>query len=275
MVHSSSTTIMAVYTTDHAPSVLQTHSWRTIANSAAYLLPYLRPNMKVLDLGCGPGSITVDLAKHVPQGHVTGVEYVSDPLDGARALAKSRGVDNVNFVVGDIHKLDFPDDSFDLVHVHQVLQHITNPVQALREMRRVAKSNGGIVAARESAAFTWYPDNERLSRGHELSQSIAKARGGNPTPGRLIHVWAEQAGFKQEQIRKTAGTWCFSTPEERKYWGGGFAERMRSSGYAEIAVSGGYATKEQLEDIAQGYEDWVKEEQGWFAVMHGEIVCLK
>lgn len=178
---------MAGYTTDHSNSVLQTHNWRTASNSAGYLIPHIRPTSKILDVGCGPGSISVDFARLAPQGHVTGVEYVPEPLDQARSLARSRGVTNAEFLVGDIQSLDFPDNAFDIVHVHQVLQHIADPVQALREMRRVAKP-GGVVAARESASVLWYPENEGIARWDELDQRMRRAKGGNPHPGRFIHV---------------------------------------------------------------------------------------
>jgi len=266
---------MTVYITDHSAAVVQTHGWRTATNSASYLLPHINPHMTILDIGCGPGSISIDFARRVLQGHVTGIEYVPEPLDQARDLATREGVTNIDFRVGDIHNLEFPDNSFDIVHVHQVLQHIADPIQALREMRRVAKSNGGIVAARESAHLLWYPDNEVIAKGQELSSRVARARGGNPHPGREIHAWAEQAGFERARIQKSAGNWCFSTPEERRYWGGTMAARTTGSGFATVAVEGGHATKEELEDIAKGWKDWVEDEDGWFGVMHGEILCWK
>lgn len=111
-----------VYASDHSASVLATHSWRTVQNSAAYLLPYLKPDSKLLDVGCGPGTITVDLAKFV--GHVIGVEYSPEPLAQARTFAEQQGVKNVEFQVADIHELPFEDETFDVVHAHQVLQHI-------------------------------------------------------------------------------------------------------------------------------------------------------
>ncbi|KAL2868928.1 class I SAM-dependent methyltransferase [Aspergillus lucknowensis] len=266
---------MPVYTTNHAPSVLRTHSWRTASNSAAYLLPHLTPSMRILDIGCGPGSITVDLATHVPSGHVTGIEYVPDPLPAAEALAASRGVKNVDFRVGDIHALEFEDESFDVVHVHQVLQHVADPVKALREMKRVVKSGGGIVAVRESASMTWYPENRGISDWLDLTGRMAKGKGGNPHPGRYIHVWAREAGFEMRNIKRSAGTWCFSSPEERDYWGESMAGRMESSGFAEGAVKEGFASPEELEGVARGWREWVGEEDGWFAVLHGEILCWK
>ncbi|KAJ5467971.1 hypothetical protein N7475_005723 [Penicillium sp. IBT 31633x] len=165
-----------VYTTDHSTSVLQTHSWRTVSNSASYLLPHLKPDMKILDVGCGPGSITISLAKEVPNGHVTGVECVSDPLEGARILAQEQGVSNVTFQEGNIHALPFGDDTFDVVHAHQVLQHIENPVQAIQEMRRVVKK-GGIVACRESAELSWYPDSVRIAKWREITERMQRAKG--------------------------------------------------------------------------------------------------
>lgn len=265
---------MAVYITDHSTSVLKTHSWRTASNSATYLLPHITSTSKILDIGCGPGSISVDFARRANHGHVIGIENVPDPLDQARQLAASQGVTNVDFRLGDIHALEFPDNTFDIVHVHQVLQHIADPVKALCEMRRVVK-HGGIVAARESASMIWYPENPEINNWLEMTQQMGKAKGGNPHPGRYIHVWAEEAGFDLANIRKSTGSWCFSTPEERKYWGGSMGERVRSSLLAKVAVEEGYATKEELERISKGWREFVEDEQAWFGLLHGEILCWK
>lgn len=264
----------STYTTDHAPSVLRTHSWRSAANSAGYLIPHIQPHMTILDIGCGPGSITVDFARLVPHGHVKGVECVPDPLDQARALASSQGVANISFEIGDIHRLPFPDNSYDVAHAHQVLQHIADPVQALREMRRVVKP-GGFVACRESASMTWYPDSEGLEAWDELSTRMRRAKGGNSSPGRYIHVWAESAGFARTKIMKSAGSWCFSSDEEREYWGGSMAARARSSGFTKMAIDGGFSTKEELERMASGWEEFTQNQDGWFGLLHGEIICLK
>ena len=72
-------------------------------------------------LCCCPGTITADLAALVPQGHVTGLEHAPDVLEQARATAARRGLANIDFAVGDMHALDYPDGVFDVVHAHQVL----------------------------------------------------------------------------------------------------------------------------------------------------------
>lgn len=217
----------------------------------------------------------MDFTRHVPQGHVTGIEYVPEPLEQARALAASEGVTNVTFQTGDIHALPFEDNSFDIVHVHQVLQHIADPVKALREMRRVAKPNGGIVAARESAEYVWYPENEGIKAWWALTEKLSAQKGCRACSGREIHVWAKEAGFKTEDITTSAGAWCFSSPDERAYWGGSMEDRAKNSGLARMAVEAGLASKEDLEGMARGWREYVEDENGWFSVLHGEIICRK
>ncbi|KAF8495038.1 S-adenosyl-L-methionine-dependent methyltransferase, partial [Gautieria morchelliformis] len=204
--------------------------------------------LQILDVGCGPGTITADLASLVPKGHVTGLEYAPEVLTQARSTAAQRGLTNIEFVVGDVNGLDFPDGTFDVVHAHQVLVHVGDPVQALREMRRVAKP-GGIVAR------------------------VVRSNGAEPNAGRRLHVWARLAGIDPIGITATASTWCYRTPEERAWWSGLWAERIVATPFARSAVSGGYATEQDLAGIAQAWRDWGADEDGWFAVLHGEIIC--
>jgi len=264
----------AVYTHGHHESVLRSHSWRTAANSAAYLLPSLQPHMHILDIGCGPGTISADLATLVPSGKVIGLEYAPDVLVQARATAAERGVENIEFVVGDVHALEYPDDTFDVVHAHQVLQHVGDPVQALREMRRVTKP-GGIVAVRDAdmSAMTWYPESEGLNDWLTLYLRVARSNGGEPNGGRRLKAWTLQAGFDPAKVTCTSGTWCFSTPEELAWWTGLWADRTVSSEFARGALEGGHATKGELDRISQIWRDWGTQEDAWFALIHGEIIA--
>lgn len=259
-----------VYTHGHHETVLRSHRWRTAENSAAYLLPHLRPELSLLDVGCGPGTITVDLAARVAS--VTALEVTEEALHLARTEVRSRGRENVDFVVADVHALDLPDASFDVVHAHQVLQHVADPVQALREMRRVCRP-GGIVAARDSdyAAFTWYPQVPELDEWLALYQRAARANGGEPDAGRRLLSWARAAGFTD--VTATAATWCFATPEDRQWWGGMWAERILHSAMAEQVLASGAATAEDLARLSAGWREWAAADDGWFAILHGEIVC--
>ncbi|WEH36748.1 methyltransferase domain-containing protein [Streptomyces sp. AM 4-1-1] len=262
----------AVYTHGHHESVLRSHRWRTAANSAAYLIPELRPGLDVLDVGCGPGTITADLAELVAPGRVTAVDTAPGVLEQAATAVSERGLDNVEFAVTDVHALDFPDDSFDVVHAHQVLQHVGDPVRALSEMRRVCRP-GGVVAARDSdyAAMTWYPEVPALAEWQELYGRVARANGGEPDAGRRLLSWARRAGFTD--ITPTAATWCFATPESRAWWSGLWADRTTGSVYAELAVEGGHAGAGELAGIAAAWRAWGARDDGWFMVPHGEVLC--
>lgn len=228
--------------------------------------------MKILDVGCGPGSITVDLAKHVHRGHVTGLEYMPEPLEQARSIAASQEVSNVDFMVGDVHALPFEDGTFDVVHAHQVLQHVRDPVQALREMKRVAR-DGGLVAVRESASMSWYPQLLALAEWKDLHTRVSKAKGGNPDPGSWIHVWAKDAGFSTESIRCSAGSWCFASKDEREWWSGIWVDRVLESGFKDVAIQGHHCEESDLGRIAEGWRAWGMDEDAWFGIMNGEILC--
>ncbi|MCZ7415832.1 methyltransferase domain-containing protein [Streptomyces sp. WMMC897] len=262
----------AVYTHGHHESVLRSHRWRTAENSAGYLLPRLRPGTAVLDVGCGPGTITAGLAARVAPGPVTGLDAAADVLATAREAVAERGVTNVAFVTGDVGALDFPDDSFDVVHAHQVLQHVGDPVGALREMRRVCRP-GGVVAARDAdyAAMTWYPASRELSAWQALYGRVARANGGEPDAGRRLLSWARAAGFTD--VTASADVWCFATAEERAWWSSLWADRTESSAYARHAVEGGHATPEQLAGIVDAWRAWGARPDGWFTVLHGEVLC--
>lgn len=260
----------AVYTHGHHESVLRSHRWRTAANSAAYLLPHLRPEMSLLDVGSGPGTITADLARRVAR--VTASEVSEPALALTRAGIEAGGVGNVDFTVADVHRLDLPDDSFDVVHAHQVLQHVGDPVQALREMRRVTKP-GGLVAARDSdyAAFAWHPALPALTEWMTLYQKLARGNGGEPDAGRRLLSWARAAGF--DEVTATSSTWCFATPDERAWWGGMWAERILGSAMAEQALATGAATEDDLRRISRAWLEWAETGDGWLSILHGEILC--
>ncbi|BCJ74359.1 hypothetical protein CS0771_39030 [Catellatospora sp. IY07-71] len=263
---------MTTYTHGHHETVLVSHRWRTAANSAAYLLPHLRPGQTLLDVGCGPGTITAELADAVAPGRLTALELTEDALDLARAEIAARGTANVEFRTGDVHALDVPDGSFDVVHAHQVLQHLADPAAALREMRRVCRPDG-VVAARDAdyAAFTWYPLIPALDEWLALYRTVARHNGGEPDAGRRLHAWARAAGCTD--VTATASVWCYAAPEERAWWGGMWADRVVQSALARQAVALGLATADDLRRMADGWREWAAADDGWFIVPHGEVIC--
>ena len=263
------------YTHGHHESVLRSHRSRTAENSAAYLLPHLAAGQSLLDVGCGPGTITADLAERVAPGVVTAVEITAEALALGQEEIAARGTDNVRFAVADVHSLDFPDDTFDVVHAHQVLQHVADPVLALKEMRRVCKP-GGVVAARDGdyGGFRWFPEVPALDEWLRLYQALATSNGGHPDAGRRLRSWALEAGFPEEAVASSASSWVYATAQERAWWAGMWAERTTKSSTAVQYVEKGFAYVEELEAVAAGWHAWAEEYDGWFNVVHGEIVCV-
>jgi SAM-dependent methyltransferase len=258
------------YTHGHAEPVLASHRWRTAENSAAYLLPSLRPGLDLLDVGCGPGTITVDLAARVAPGRVVGVDTAAVVLDEARAAAADAGA-AVSFEVGDVYALDLPDDSFDVVHAHQVLQHVSDPVAALREMARVCRP-GGLIAVRDVdyAAVALHPQDEVLDRWLELYSEVARRNGGEPDAGRRLHAWAHAAGLRS--VTASTSSWCFATPADREWWGRSWAGRATASAFAEQARVCGLADDAQLQAIAEAWLRWAAHDDGWLGMLHGEVL---
>ncbi|MEV6211049.1 methyltransferase domain-containing protein [Kitasatospora sp. NPDC051914] len=264
-----------VYTHGHQESVLRSHRSRTAADSAAYLLPELRPGQRLLDVGCGPGTITADLAERLgPEGRTVAVDTSAEVLARAAAHAAERGIGTVAFEVADVHRLPYADGAFDVVHAHQVLQHVADPVAALREMRRVT-APGGLVAVRDAdyAAMAWYPEFPELAEWSSLYRRIARANGGEPDAGRRLAAWARAAGFTD--LTATSSSWTFADPERRGWWGESWAERTEKSATAATALAEGLATAEDLARIADGWRRWAADPDGWFAVLHGELLARR
>jgi len=260
------------YLHGHHDSVLRSHRRRTVENSAAYLLPRLAPSARILDVGCGPGTITVGLAARVPDGHVVAIDASADVLEEARAVPGASEQANLTFELGDVLHLEFDDENFDVVHAHQVLQHIVDPVGALLEMRRVCRPDG-LVAVRDGdyGGMFWYPESAGLSEWQDLYRQVARTVGGEPDAGRHLLRWAHAAGFSR--IEQSASAWCYSTVEERHWWGELWAERVTSSRFAELATAGGLATSADLERLADAWRTWMADDDGCFFVPHGELLC--
>lgn len=261
-----------VYTHGHVESVLRSHRWRTAENSAGYLLPRIHDESRILDVGCGPATITLDLARLASAGSVVGMDRSETVIREARDAAEQTDVANLELTVGDVYSLDYEAGTFDVVHAHQVLQHLSDPVAALREMGRVCKPDG-LVAVRDSdySGFTWHPAVPEIDEWLGLYREVAHGNGAEPDAGRRLKSWSLAAGL--DVVSSTAAVWCFSLPDDVAWWGGMWAERVVASGMAEQALERGLSSAEDLERLAQGWRRWAASADAWFAVLHGELLC--
>ena len=259
------------YTHGHAESVLRSHTWRTIANSARYVEPWLVPGAVVLDIGCGPGTISTEMATRVTPGRVIAIDVSSDVVAKAAAHAAAAGVANIEFRVGDGYALDLPDASVDVVHAHQVLQHVSDPVAMLREMRRVCRPDG-VVAVRDAdyAAMAWYPEIPEIAAWLDGYRKVARHNEAEPDAGRHLVAWANAAGF--DSVTPSADTWCFATPDDRAWWGGLWADRVIGSSLADQAVEYDIATRDDLMAWSDAFRRWAEHPDSWFIVVNGEVL---
>jgi ubiquinone/menaquinone biosynthesis C-methylase UbiE len=201
---------------------------------------------------------------------VVGLDVSPRPLAEARGLAERAGL-AVTFEVGDVYALAEPDDSFDVVHAHQVLQHLTDPVAALREMARVCRP-GGLLAVRDVdyAAVTWYPADPGLDRWLALYHRVARHNGAEPDAGRRLLSWAREAGLPD--VVPTTSSWCYATAADRQWWGESWAGRATASAFAEQALEYGLASADELTEIAAAWLRWADADDGWLGMLHGELL---
>ena len=260
----------AFYTHGHHRVVVSAHAERSVADSAAFLLPYLHGDIRLLDFGCGPGSITADLANHLGQGgYVVGIDDSADAIDVA---ARRHQSGRVRFEVASVYGLPFADGTFDVAYGHQVLQHLADPVQALREIKRVLRP-GGLVAVRDGdyGTMTHHPHHEGLDTWRDLYRKVARSNGGEPDAGRWLPTWVAKAGFVD--VAATTSTWDYTTKERRADWAQLWADRIRLPRFAARAEALGRG--DEIEPAAEAWLQWASEPDGWFAFIHGEVVAAK
>ncbi|KAK9784026.1 putative Methyltransferase domain-containing protein [Seiridium cardinale] len=279
------------------------HELRNAENSAAYLLPKLKsikttnPNIKLLDVGAGSGTISVAFAKALPDGHVTATDVKEDILPRAQAVSEIEGVKNIEFQVADVFNLPFADETFDVTHCHQVLTHLRNPWDALREMLRVTKA-GGIVAAREGDFDTEciWPEIPALLKFHNFVAKFMAFGGGSPAAGRQLLSWALKAGVERKQITASFGTWSYTEKEEKRIWGKssvtisdglaivvlmatliaqGLIDQIKGGRMRKGAIDAKVLTENEFAEMATAWEEWAERDDAIVAMMSGEILIQK
>ena len=196
------------YTPGHSANASDFMAKRSLQSHGEFFLPYLTAGVSVLDCGCGPGSITLDIAKAVRPGRVIGVDFGVSQIEQATARAKSEGVENLSFEVADCYALPFESDSFDRVFSHALLEHLSDPVRALKAMYRTLKPGGAIgICSPDWGGFILSPPSLELSRAVEAYTSIQSDNGGDVYVGRKLGLHLAAAGF--QNVRMTARYECY------------------------------------------------------------------
>ncbi len=268
--------MVEAYTHGHHASVVAQHAKRTAEGCAAFVLQrgLLRADAtRLIDVGCGPGSITRGLGKYCRE--VVGVDSSEGVVEVARQTVA--GCDNVSVRTGSAYALPFRDGEFDGAFAHQVLQHLSDPVQALREMRRVVRP-GGFVAVRDAdyASMLTYPVLPGIERWRHVYRATCVANGAQPDAGRYLRPWMRAAGFADAQLAVSFCAVQYATPQECREWGLSWKDRALKSDFAMHAVQHGLSTWAELECVSQAWQQFADEAEttgASFYYVNGECVA--
>jgi len=235
------------YTIGHEEGALAWMGFRTAERCCGFFREHVRPDSRILDCGCGPGSVTVGLAQWAPDGQTVGIDLGAEQLDGARALARDLDVKNVDFRQADIFDLPFEDDSFDVVFSQAVLFHLSNPQKALAEIKRALRP-GGLVALRDpiNPSIMIWPEEPLIRELARIVGLGAQRSGGNPGIGLELGSLLDAAGF--DEVFFNLSFHQPERPEDRVEYFAAIAGLFEGD-LATLAVSEGWSTAERL---AQG-----------------------
>jgi ubiquinone/menaquinone biosynthesis C-methylase UbiE len=221
------------YTPGYSEPTLQLMLKRTAAKHAAFFTPFLQRGMRLLDCGCGPGTITIDLAKLVVPGQVVGIDIEPAQLRSAQHRARQQQT-NASFGVASIYALPFSDGHFDGVFAHALFEHLREPVRALREMKRVLRSSGLVgIRSPDWAGWLVHPPNALIEQAFHQFKEIQIANGGNPHVGRALKGFLRESGFSNTSM--TASYEIFDEPAFFVEW---LASCLELRGHTELTQNG-------------------------------------
>lgn len=228
----------------HGPA----HARRTAEHNAGFLLRHLEVGIRVLDVGCGPGSITVGLADAVAPGEVLGIDTSSENIDAAHAARKRP---HLRFAVGDALTLPHPGGSFDAALAHAVLQHLDDPAAALEEVRRVVGPRGLVAVADADldGALLW-PSCPALDRAQEVMRGTRR----QPDIGRRLRGLLEASGFIDVVV--DAVPRVVATSQAVEATGAWNAFYFAGEPFVAHAVDQGWATEEEMAAAARAWRSW-------------------
>jgi len=187
---------MERYTLGYDAPALAFVSRRTLQSHGSFFIEHLKEGMQVLDAGCGPGSITAGIAERIGSGQVTGVDLSESQVSQAVRACAERGLSNVQFRAGSAYELPFADASFDALFSHALVEHLADPLRAMREFFRVLKPGGvmGVVTP-DWDGFLVGPLSTALMDAINAYKALQIANGGDVNIGHKLSQYAVDAGF--------------------------------------------------------------------------------
>ncbi len=257
-----------IYTYGYSAEHRRFLAMRTAKGEAAFFLPYLRAGMRLLDCGCGVGSITVGLAEAVAPGEVVGVDREPGQVEVAQARAQEQGGANVRFEVGNIYALPFPDASFDAAFAHTVLEHLSDPLRAIKEMRRVLRP-GGITGLKDPDYGTLLlePSTPLVRDAMTLYRRVATVNGASPYYARHQRRLLLEAGFARSEGH--ASVICLGSLEAtRPAYELAFKPWLTDPTFVKTALEHKFVDQATLDAMLQACHRWSELPDAYFALTH-------
>lgn len=260
------------YSPGYGTELIRSYQRRSVTKEASFLISHLKPGMSLLDCGCGPGTITAGLANLIAPGQVTGIDKEAGQIDRAYAYARDQDVTNVRFQEADIYQLPFANESFDVVFMHALLQHLQNPLKALKEANRVLKP-GGIIGVRDDdqGSLIMAPYDDKMERVIQLLKQVMKYSGGDPYAGRRHRELLGMAGFTN--IQATASCESDGILEETRKRGNLAAKLLEHM--SETIVQQGWCTKKELTELQAACREWGQNPDAFDGITWCEAVGWK
>ena len=225
--------------------------------------------MRLIDCGCGPGSITVDLARAVAPGDAIGIDLRADTLTQGRTLARERGIANVTFQAASVYQLPYADGSFDAAFACAVLQHLAAPLAALKEIRRVLRPGGVIGIVDGSSPITFrYPTSPLLEAWDKLRALQREHNTGRSPDALQLRALLREAGFARTQASGHMATEAGApagTLEETRRVAENHLIRLRGV-LGELARAQGWATSAELGQMAKALIAWGEAPDAFYAL---------
>ena len=263
------------YSYGHKSGAVDYMAFRTADKNARFALPHLSEGMALLDCGCGPGSITVGLASRVAPGEVVGIDLGESQIKAASTHAKAHQIANARFEVADVCGLPFDDESFDFVFSHTLLCHLVEVDRAIAEIRRVLRP-GGCIAIRDlyASGALHSCQNEKTQKADFLAGETIRQAGGDPDFGAKLGPLLDRAGFINLHL-SASYDYGGESPAERLAYLSLEADLLERSHIADVCVDQGWASRDEIAEMAQEWRRLGNLPGGFFALQFGEAVGWK
>lgn len=221
---------------------------------ADFLLPHLTTDMSLLDVGCGAGELSLELAAHV--GQLTGIDADPTEVERARAAVEVVSVSNAHFEVGDVCALPVPDASVDAVFGHSVLEALERPADALAEMWRVLRPGGviGVASVEYGGLILSGPREPLIRRFYDIREKCWLAEGVAPFRGRELRGLLLGQGFSR--VEASTRYVCYGTEDAVREFGLGRADDCQDDWYVTSAQRLGLAARDELALLRDAWLAW-------------------